>query len=91
MWVNEGTPTMIFVLYTINVEWMCNASYVTWKYRQYRTYHVIFARKYKFFANVNILGASFNSSETPFFEISWKKTVLVDFSLVVENKIPFFI
>ena len=49
MWVNEGTPTMCFVLYTINVEYLCDASYVTWKYRQYtvRRYHVIFVRKYK--------------------------------------------
>ena len=29
MLVNEGTPTMSFVLYTINVEYMCDASYVT--------------------------------------------------------------
>ena len=29
MRVNEGTPTMSFVLYTINVECMCDASYVT--------------------------------------------------------------
>ena len=36
MWVNEGTPTMSFVLYTINVEFMWDASYVTLKYRQYR-------------------------------------------------------
>ena len=36
MQVNEGTPTMSFVLYTINVECMCDASYVTIKYRQYR-------------------------------------------------------
>ena len=27
--INEGTPTMSFVLYTINVESMCDASYVT--------------------------------------------------------------
>ena len=32
---NEGTPTMSFVLYTINVEYMCDASYVTCKYIQY--------------------------------------------------------
>ena len=25
MWVNEGTSTMSFVLYTINVECMCDA------------------------------------------------------------------
>ena len=24
MWVNEGTPTMSFVLYTINVECLCD-------------------------------------------------------------------
>ena len=47
LWVKEGTPTMSFVLYTIDVECMCDASYVTWKYRQYRRYNVIFARKYK--------------------------------------------
>ena len=35
MWVNEGTPTMSFVLYTINEEYTCDASYATWKYRQY--------------------------------------------------------
>ena len=40
---------MSFVLYTIDVEYMCNASYVTWKCRQYSRYHVIFARKYKTF------------------------------------------
>ena len=69
MWVNEGTPTTSFVLYTINVECMCDASYVTWKYRQYRRYHVIFARKYKTMQNVNILGARFNSSGTSFFKL----------------------
>ena len=65
-WVNEGTPTISFVLYTIHVECLCDASYVTWKYRQYRRYHVIFARKYKTLQNVNILGARFNSSGTSF-------------------------
>ena len=39
MWVNEGTPTMSFVLYTIYVEYMSDASYVTWNYRQYRRYN----------------------------------------------------
>ena len=29
MLVNEGTPTMSFVLYIINMEYMCDASYVT--------------------------------------------------------------
>ena len=43
--IYEGTPTMSFVLYPINVECMCDASYVTLKYRQYRRNHVIFARK----------------------------------------------
>ena len=47
MWVNEWTPTMSFVLYTIYVECMCDACYVRWKYRQFRRYYVIFARKYK--------------------------------------------
>ena len=59
--------TMSFVLYTINVECMCDASYVTWKYRQYRRYHVISAWKYKTLQNVNILGARLNSSGTSFF------------------------
>ena len=68
MWVNEWTPTLSFVLYTINVECMCDASYVTWKYRQYRRYHVIFARKYKTLQNVNILGARIHSSGTSFFQ-----------------------
>ena len=67
MWVNDGTPTMSFVLYTINVECMCDASYVTWKYRQYTRYHVIFARKYTILQNVNKLGARFNSNGTPLF------------------------
>ena len=56
MWVNEGTPTMSFVLYTIYMECMFDASYVTRKYRQYRRYHAIFARKYKISQNVNKLG-----------------------------------
>ena len=38
MWVNLGAPTMSFILNTINVEYLCDASYVTWKYRQYRKY-----------------------------------------------------
>ena len=46
---------------------MCDSSYVTWKYRQYRRYHVIFARKYKTLQNVNIPGARINSSGTPLF------------------------
>ena len=32
MRVNDVTPTMSFVLYTINMEYMCDASYVTLKY-----------------------------------------------------------
>ena len=32
-----GPPTMSFALYTINVESMCYASYLTWKYRQYKS------------------------------------------------------
>ena len=67
MCVNKGTPTMIFVSYTSNVDCMCDASYIKWKYRQYRIYHVIFARKYKTLQNVNIPGARFNSSGTPLF------------------------
>ena len=70
MWVNEleGSPTMSFVLYTINVECMCDASYVAWKYRQCRRFHVIFARKYQNLQNVNMLGGGgrFNSSRTKF-------------------------
>ena len=66
-WVNEGTSTMNFVLYIINVDYMCDACYVTWKYRQYRRYHVIFLRKYNTFQTINIPGARFNSSGTPFF------------------------
>ena len=65
--INEGTPTMSFVLYTINVEYLCDASIVTWKYRQYRRYHVIFARKYKTFQKINIPGDRFNGSGTSFF------------------------
>ena len=62
IWVNEGTPTMSFVLNTTNVEYLCDASYVTWKYRQYS-----FVRKYKTFQKINIPGARFNSSGTSFF------------------------
>ena len=29
MSINERTPTMSFVLYTVNVECMCDANYVT--------------------------------------------------------------
>ena len=67
MWVNEGTLAMSFVSYIVNVECMCDASYVAWKYRQYRRYHVISARKYKTLQNVNIPGARFSSSGTPLF------------------------
>ena len=66
MWVNEETPTMSFVLYTINVECICESSYLTWKFRQYRRYHVSFVRKY----NENFPGARFNSSGTPLFYLN---------------------
>ena len=56
MWVNEGIPTMSFVLYTINVECMCDASYVTWKYRQYRRYHINFHEKIQNFAKCQYTG-----------------------------------
>ena len=52
LWVNERNPIMSFVLYTIFVERMCDASYVIWKYIQYRRYHVIFARKCKIFQKI---------------------------------------
>ena len=67
MWVNEGTPSMSFVLYTINVEYLCDAIYVTWEYRRYRRYHVIFVRKYTTFQKINIPGAIFNSGGPSFF------------------------
>ena len=67
MWVNKGIPSMSIVQYTNNVEFLCEVSYITWKYRQYRRYHVIFARKYKTLPNVNIPGATFNSSGTTLF------------------------
>ena len=69
MWVNEGTPTISFVLYSINVECMCDTSYITWKYRQYIyiRYHVIFARKYYTFQNMNTSWTSFNRNGTPSF------------------------
>ena len=72
MWVNKGTPTMSFVLYTINVECMCDESYVTWKFRQYRRYHVIFVRKYKTLQNLNIPRARFDSSGTLLFAMILK-------------------
>lgn len=37
---------MRFVLYTINMEWMCIANYLTQKYRQYRRFRVNLAGKY---------------------------------------------
>ena len=58
MWVNEGTPTMSFVLYTIDVEYLCDASYVT-ESTDKRRYHVIFVRKYKTFQKISIPGARF--------------------------------
>ena len=75
MWVNEGTPTVSFVLYTISVECMCGSSYVTWKYRQYRRYHVIFAKKYKTLQNVNIPWTRFHSSGTSLFIVAVKEIV----------------
>ena len=73
MWVNEGTLTMSFVLYTINVECSCDASYVKWKYRQYRRYYIIFAGKYKTLQNVNIPEVRFKSSGTPLFKNRMKR------------------
>ena len=81
MWVNEGTPTMSFVLYTINVEYLCDASYVTWKYRQYRRYHVIFAGEYKTLQDVNTLGTRFHSSGTLFF------AMYISFNFTLDNDI----
>ena len=72
---------MNFVLYTINVEYLCDASYVTLKYRQYRRYPVIFVRKYKTFQKINIPGARFNSSGTSFFLVAsseWKLSLALD-------------
>ena len=37
---------MSFVLYINDVDYMRDASYVTWEYKQYNKYHVIFVRKY---------------------------------------------
>ena len=54
--VNEETPTLSFVLYTINMEYMCDVSHVSCKYRQYRRYHVVFARIYKTFQKINTRG-----------------------------------
>ena len=85
MCVNEGTPIMSFVLYTIYVEYLCDASYVTWKYRQYRRYHVIFVRKYKTFQKINISGARFNSSGTSFFKCQRSLTDM--FSTVTVQKL----
>ena len=58
---------MSFVLHTINVECMCGASNVTSKYRPYRRYHVVFARKYYTFQKINIPGVSFNRNGTSYF------------------------
>ena len=69
MWVNEGIPTMSFVLYTLTSMWKCDASYIKWKYRQKSRYHVIFARKYKkTFQQINIPGAKLNSNGTQLFK-----------------------
>ena len=57
---------MSFVLYTINVEYLCDASYVARKYRQYGRYHVILSENTKL-QKINIPGARFNSSGTSFF------------------------
>ena len=65
MWVDEGTPTVSLVLYTIKVECMCDATYEPWKYRQYRRYYVIFVRKYKTLQNIIIPRGQFINSGTP--------------------------
>ena len=88
MWVNEGTPTMRFVLYTINVEYMCDASYVTWKYRQYGRYHVIFVRKYKTVQKINLPGARLSSSGTPFFR-QYIFAILYVFIILCKSAWPF--
>ena len=43
-WVNEETPTMDFILYTINVEPMRDGKYVTWKYKEYEDI-ILFSRE----------------------------------------------
>ena len=51
---------------------MCDASYVSWKYRHYRRYHVIFARTYKKKNKINIPGVIFNCCGTrSFSRNSW--------------------
>ena len=67
MGVNKGTPTMSFVLYTINVKCMCDASYVTLMYIQNRRYYVFY---------VNKPGFRFNSSGTPLFTTKNSKNAL---------------
>ena len=62
MWVNEGIPTMSFVLYTINVEYLCDESTDSTE-----DIHVIFVRKYKTFQKIYIPWARFYSSGTSFF------------------------
>ena len=56
LWESElmRGPLPEFCLIYINAEYMCNASYVTWKYIQYRRYHANFVRKF------NIPGARFH-------------------------------
>ena len=63
-----------WVLFHIQLMWknLCDASYVTWKNRQYRRYHAIFFRKYKTYQKINILGSRFNSSGTSFFHFFLK-------------------
>ena len=69
LWECEGTPTISLVLYTINVEYMCDASYATWKYRQYRKFHVIFVEKIQKFSKKKYTGARFDSSGTQLFNL----------------------
>ena len=84
MWVNEGTPTMSFVLYTINVECMCDASYVPWKYWQYRRYHVIFTRKYKTLQNVNILGPDSIVVEPHYFDLK-SSLMAIEWAMILKK------
>ena len=77
IWVNVGTPTMSFVCIT-HKTCLCDASYATRKYKIYRRYHVIFARKYETFQN-RCTGYQLQCIENPHFlpPTPWKRGTLL--------------
>ena len=76
MCVNKGTPTMIFVSYTSNVDCMCECKLYKMKVQTIQNISCNFREKIKKkLQNVNILGVRFHSSGTSIFSFKRKDLI----------------